>query len=273
MNFKDIGLNPTQPTQAFKKIRSHSKIYTNNIAYVPTNLTTKYSNLNNLYLNNTNLIESFNYGTRRQHNLSSSAATTSNYSTFLDTQARSKFLDYTLGFNQQNFNADLGSSAADSLVKSKVFNTTTHSSQMSDLLSVFGNDSRATQVNALVTYPSLLNTLNDDSDKKLFLFPHTKASNPALLLGKQFLNTGIQDYSTSNLLNTDKNYKIFDVSSSNQGILGSEHSIRQFSRTSPSRSDFNLSSDLNSLTSNLHLFGSNALGSVTGSYALNQVNG
>jgi hypothetical protein len=99
MNFKNIGIDTLQASKAFKQIRASARIYTTNLNHNPSFFTDKYVKINNLFLNENSLISTNSFGLKRQHNLTSSAATTSIYSTFLDKKSLDKFISYNLRFN------------------------------------------------------------------------------------------------------------------------------------------------------------------------------
>jgi hypothetical protein len=102
-----------QASKAFKQIRASSRVYTTNLVHTPSVLTDKYVKLNNLYFNENQLINSNNFGLKRQHTLTSSASTTAINSTFLDQQSLDKFLSYTLQHNHKSGNTELFNKAND----------------------------------------------------------------------------------------------------------------------------------------------------------------
>jgi len=102
LNFKNIGTDNLQASLAFKQVRAHARIYTTNLTHNPSFLSNKYLKINNLYFNESDLVNSTNFGLKRQHNLTSTAATTSVNSTFLDSKSLSKFLSYGLQYNLDN---------------------------------------------------------------------------------------------------------------------------------------------------------------------------
>lgn len=260
LNFKDVGVNTLKASQAFKKIRTYSKTYTTNLNYVPLNTSTKYALMNKLYLDNNSFTDSLSYGTETQHTMSASKATSSNYSTFLDTNARMKFLNSNRGLNTDLYGSQLETPSVNSLIKTANF---TPSKQAPSTLNTLESSLVTSQsFDNLVKYPGLVNTINDDSDKKKFLYPHTKVINTRLGLDYDFRNLDIMkqssvptsfsrnvtSYANSLFLNNNLNSKLFTASSSNQGVLVDDRVIRRFSNLSPKGSNFNLSHDLNSLS-------------------------
>jgi len=99
MNFKDLGIDTLQASKAFKQIRSNARIYTTNLVHTPSDFTDKYIKINSLFLSENDLTNSNNFGIKRQHVLTSAAATTAVNSTFLDQKSLDKFLSYNLQYN------------------------------------------------------------------------------------------------------------------------------------------------------------------------------
>jgi hypothetical protein len=101
LNFRNIGTDTVQPSESFKKIRAYSRVYNTNLVHHADSLTTKYNQLNNLYLNDNMFTDSISYGNVRQHNLTAVAATTAGNASLLDNHSMSKFIDYTLGYRTE----------------------------------------------------------------------------------------------------------------------------------------------------------------------------
>jgi hypothetical protein len=99
MNFKNIGIDNLQASKAFKQIRANSRTYTTNLTHNLSPISSKYTKLNSLFFNESKLINSTSFGLRRASTLTSSAASTSVNSTFLDTKSMDKFLNYNLSYN------------------------------------------------------------------------------------------------------------------------------------------------------------------------------
>jgi hypothetical protein len=113
MSFKDIGVDNLQASKAFKQIRASARVYTTNLVHTPSILTSKYVKLNNLFFNENDLINSNNFGLKRQHTLTSAAATTAVSSTFLDRKSLNKFLNYNLQYNSTGDSTQLSHNAVD----------------------------------------------------------------------------------------------------------------------------------------------------------------
>jgi hypothetical protein len=97
LNFNDIGANTLKESQAFKKIRQSSKTFTTNLVLTPGTFVGKYNTLHDLYLRDSSLTDSVNYGNSRQHNLTATLASINTNRVALDTPSSVKFITQTLG--------------------------------------------------------------------------------------------------------------------------------------------------------------------------------
>jgi hypothetical protein len=98
---------------AFKQIRAHSRVYTTNLIHNPSIFSDKYVKINNLYFNENNMVNSINFGLKKQHTLTSSSATTAVNSTFLDKKSLNKFLRYNFQYNTSTNGTVLSNSVVD----------------------------------------------------------------------------------------------------------------------------------------------------------------
>jgi hypothetical protein len=99
MNFKNVGIDNLQASKAFKQIRANSRTYTTNLTYNLSPISTKYTKLNSLFINDSKLMNSTSFALKRASTLTSAAASTSINSTFLDGKSMDKFLTYNLQYN------------------------------------------------------------------------------------------------------------------------------------------------------------------------------
>jgi hypothetical protein len=99
MNFESIGARTAIKSNAFAQIRRASKTYTTDLVHTPSVFLAKYKQINALFENENKYAESLNYGLKRQHNLTASAATASNNANFLDRAGMEAFLDHTAKFS------------------------------------------------------------------------------------------------------------------------------------------------------------------------------
>jgi hypothetical protein len=106
-------MNTLSASTAFKQIRAHSRVYTTNLIHNPSLFSDKYIKINNLYFNENNMVNSTNFSLKKQHTLTSSAATTAINSTFLDKKSLNKFLKYNFQYNLKNNTTSLVNEVAD----------------------------------------------------------------------------------------------------------------------------------------------------------------
>jgi hypothetical protein len=269
LNFNNIGANTLQESNAFKKVRMFSKTFTTNLIHTPTTFTDKYIKLNSLYSNDNDYNSSFVYGLKRQHNLMSSSATTNTYSTFLDKNSMSKFLNYNLKthtnlLETNNFLNNLN----------VVQKNTTNSNQISSLIALQilnqnNQISNSKTFKLLTTYPNLIKEMNDDSDKTAFKYPLRKLFNDGVYK-KNLINNVVMsnvnfiknDSSATNpyfkftFFNKSSTSKVFSASSNNQSILPSDQSVRTYNKLTPNATNYNLSYGLNAIDSNINIISS-----------------
>jgi hypothetical protein len=264
MNFNNIGANTLQESNAFKKVRMFSKVYTTNLVHTPSTFTDKYIKLNSLYSNENDLNTSFNYGLKRQHNLTSSSATTNTYSTFLDKLSMDKFLSHNLQFIPvENKTTDL-STNFNLLSKNSSNNSLVTNLNKLTLLFQQNNKFNDSHLRTLLLYPNINQEMNDDSDKKTFNYPLRKLLNDKLtgtnLINKSNLinssslteiSSLTNNFNQNVFLNKSSTTKVFSPVSPNQSFLPSERSIRTFSKLAPNKAHYNLSSGFNSLDANM----------------------
>ena len=279
LNFNNIGASTLQESNAFKKVRMFSKTFTTNLVHTPTIFTDKYVKLNSLYFNDNDYSNSFVYGLKRQHNLMSSTATTNTYSTFLDKNSMTKFLDYNL-----KTNSDLNSTNSFLSNVNVIQKETTNKSNISNLnVSQILNQNDLNTNNKTFTlltlYPNLIKGINDDSDKTTFKYPLRKLFNDginksnlnnidSIQSGNLFSNnTSVTNsYPSFTIFNQSLTSKVFSASSNNQGILPSDQSVRTYSKLTPNTTNYNLSNGLNTIDSNSNLINSNEASTTASDY-------
>jgi len=180
MNFNNIGANTLQESNAFKKVRMFSKVYTSNLVHTPSTFTDKYIKLNSLYTTDNDFTTSFNYGLKRQHNLTTSLATTNTFSTFLNKTSMDKFLTHNLQLTSNplnTMNTTDSTSNINLLTKdNKKLSFIANVNKLSLLLQQSNNVTND-GLKLLTLYPNLNQELNDDSDKKAFHYPVRKILN------------------------------------------------------------------------------------------------
>ena len=274
MDFNTIGSSTLKESNAFKKIRMYSKVYTTNLVHTSSNFTDKYIKLNSLFFNENELTNSLSYGLKRQHNLTASTATTSIYSTFLDQKSMDKFLNFTLQQNTTNkqtnfFDKDLN--LWSKLINNR--NTITSLNTISLLFNINNNEFNTKTLKVLATYPNIIKEMGNDSDKKTTNFPLRKLFNSKLIGDSLLCKRNQLDFTSTNALPSatlkflsktedytpflkesvlQEQYKLGALNAFNQTIYPSSFSIRDYEKVLPSKSHFNISSGFNNLDSLLN---------------------
>lgn len=260
LNFNDVGANSAQEINAFKKIRMFSKTYTSNLVHVPTNYSNKYKNFSNLYVNDNVFTDSYLYGLKRQHNFLSSTALFNNQSTFLNLNSVNKFVNF-------NFKANVDYSSKSNNVNSSFFkkssnlNLNNSALKINTLFSNLHNDNSLAFLNNSLNYSNFISTINDNSDKTKINYPLYKLFN-VKLKKHDFYNfeniNKLNNFSDNVLLdsnnetknyffNQNSSYKTSSTFSPNQSIPLSNRYIRNFVQNSSSLSNYNYSTNLNTI--------------------------
>jgi hypothetical protein len=265
LNLGDSGANPLNESTAFKRARMFSKTFNSNLVFLPNHFTNKYKQISNLFLNDNLFSDSLSYGLKRQHNFLTNSALSNNSSTFFDLKSSAKWLNFNLKndavllntFTGQNFFNFFFKKAAKSLNfdTSRIFSILNLNSYFNTNLLLFKNNSNL----------SILNFINNNSDKKklkyptlkLFNLPNSKlnlngfttSSNLNLKndLTVSFFNEEINFFTNQNL-----NYKIYTSFSPNQAIPFHHKSLKHFARIPVTASHYNFSLNLNSTTGYLN---------------------
>jgi hypothetical protein len=99
MRFKTIGASVQRDSEAFKRVRSYSKVYSMNLVHTPSSFTEKYIKLNSFVSSTNDVNTAASYSLQRQHNLTASAAANGTAATFLDRPSLNKFLSYVRQYN------------------------------------------------------------------------------------------------------------------------------------------------------------------------------
>lgn len=260
LNFNDIGANPLSESNAFKKIRSSSKTFTSNLVYNPTNYSGKYKSLTSVYVNDNFFADSYLYGFKRQHNFLSSKSISNSNATFFNLNSVDKLLKFNWQTQSNLFTTFNGLTFFNFFKKISNNSLSFNLVKLNTLFEkIFPNPSYS-YWNKIHSYPSLLETINDDSDKKKLHYPIYKIFN---LYNKKI---NMNNYGTLNQLGSNSDitvsanlplnhvfnnnqitYKTLNVFSSNQSVPVANRSVRKFSDTLPNVSHFNLNSNINTV--------------------------
>jgi hypothetical protein len=244
MNLDNIGTSTIKDSTAFKKIQFFSKTNPTNLFNVKSDFQNSFKKLNNYYLTDLDLNDSYTYGMDRQHTYTSLSSTLPNFTTLLDKNSITKVF---------NYNYDFSSNDNTNLLELNRFNYIKSNKSL-------GNNSEFLLENIHKLLPSKLNTTNyldfytflkipnntsvlsaendskqySNSFKFLLNFKHKKKN---LLNYNYILNTlpnsdtftsGIDPTNNFNnyLYNTENTLKFKDYKSSNAQFLGSERTVR-----------------------------------------------
>jgi hypothetical protein len=270
MSFKNVGIDTIQASRAFKQIRASARIYTTNLVTTPSYLTNKYTKLNHLYFNDSDLINTNNFGIKHQFNLTSAAANTSVNATFLDATSMRKFLTYNLQHNLNQNQTHLHNNAVDLYSK---HNTNKLNSLGLNLFNVAlsnSNKYNSSTLKLLTSYPNVVKTFGDNSDVKATNYPlrqlfkksFTKSVPTKLINKKQTFNAfNIKDsvskstnYFNTQFKNPSKSSKEFMINYSYRSQPFGKQSVRKYKNLNAHTTNYNLSLGLNSVDSNLTKF-------------------
>jgi hypothetical protein len=259
IDFSNSGNSVSKDSSAFKKIQRFSKITTNNTS---RNITSNLNNLKrieNLYLNNSTLTtNSYNYGNSNQHAYASLNTVLPYSTTLLDTNSLSKFFEYSLSQDENNFLQK--SLNINYSIKGQNFGSTLlrnlHINSYLDLFFL-------RKLFFIINEPSL-NLFSNNKDKSnLFnFFNKTEIYVKGNKLGHTPLHKSILDelitenrntYYSWNLFNNSRSYKTKDLVSSNLKFLSPDKSSRLFinSKLNDTNLDFNVLESSNLMRKNI----------------------
>ena len=257
-NFGNIGSDNLKESSAFKKITCASKTFNSNLVTPLTPFVGKYKRVNQLHSSENLFNLSNNYGLVRQHNLLSLKATTSQYNTFLDKNSFDKFLTSSNVKNVSEINDLSLFNNVNNL--GQVTENSSYSSFVSTSLLNHFNQTGSTNFNLLKNYPTLTTSTSN------FNYPLRKLFNSKFLVSNSLNLDLVKANSTSqnltsltssivnntfNNLNTNQKFSVNH--SSNNSVLPSDQSLRQYTGVSTTGKNLNLdeSSNKSKMTSNL----------------------
>lgn len=260
LNFNDIGANNLNESSAFKKIKMFSKTYVSNLSYLPSSFNDRYKNLTSLYISDSEFLDSYLYGSKRQHNFLSSSSLFNNFSTFFSLSSVDCFLRFNWGTSSDLFTTFTGNNLLNFFLKTK------HNELMFDtfrLNNFFFNLFPGTfslAASKFYLYPSLTEVLNNNTDKKKVHYLFFKFFQ--LPLKKHHLTDRLSLFK----INFNNEFSVFNVTpaniftnkqlinktctlfSANQSVNVAEKSLRKFANIYPNTANYNFSADLNPLS-------------------------
>jgi hypothetical protein len=256
LNFSDVGTNAFHESSLFKHTRAASKVFNANLLFSPSNFVLKYRQASLLFFNDLTCFDSYSYGLKRQHNFLSSKSLNNNFSTLFNLKSAEKFLNF-------NYNAvvSLNKTFTGTFLINLFKPANPKTSNVPFMFfEAFKTSPHLQKLHLFATYPSLLEKLNNNTDKK-------KIKNPALKLffsplKKQkllslcnFINKIPQDNQiltntvTINSLfkNNRLTHKNINIFSSNEAISRLNQTVKHMTKISPTAGNFNMSFYLNNL--------------------------
>jgi heme/copper-type cytochrome/quinol oxidase subunit 2 len=282
MDFNTIGTDSLKESDAFKKIRLHSKIYTTNLVHTPSVFTHKYNKLSSYFNTQNNLESALNYGIEKQHTLTSSAATGIINSVLLDMNSIDKLLNSNLQYTTKSLKTNVFNETLDTWAKANSNNNQSLVSESNNLAHLMQkvNTFNSKNLQLILSYPDVVKALTKTK------YPLNKLIHSQLftknLINKQSLLNSLSTESTfssstnfvnSNLFNTANTSKNLLINSSNKSFSFDRQSIRSYKGFNLKSTNLNLSSGLNSLDSNLSKFNLNSsTNNLLSYYALSKLN-
>lgn len=215
IDFSFIGNNISNDANAFNKIQRFSKLSVSHVSSALTNHNTTLTKLNNLYLSPSTFdVTSYQYGSCRQHNVSSLNVFLPTFSTLLDNSSFNKFFNYSCNIatlRKISFQGSL-----------KFMNTLPLQTNNSEFLS--GKKKFLDVLPSLysITQPWHLYTATTDSKKhsnplRIFSLPQPKKDYNNTL--KSNFNLSTPHLFTQNLFNLHKHYRVTDLKFEGSSLL------------------------------------------------------
>jgi hypothetical protein len=237
MNLDNIGISTLKDSTAFKKIQFFSKANPTTLFSVKSDFQNSFNKVNNLYLNDIDFNNSYNYGIDRQHVYTSLSSSLPMFSTLMDQKSINNFFSYNLKSNWYFNNSMLTLNRLDYSKSS--FNANYTSNTLLNLYNkILPNKfkfSKNIDFSFFVKIPNIFNVLGAENDSKQYsnnfkFILNTKhkkksLSNLDFMLNNSFSVDPINNFSNS-IFNTESNLKFKDYKSSNAQFLGSERTSR-----------------------------------------------
>jgi hypothetical protein len=237
MNLDNIGVSTIKDSTAFKKIQFFSKTNPTNLFNVKSDFQNSFKKINNLYLNDLELNNSYTYGMDRQHTYTSLSSTLPNFTTLLDNKSINKFFNYNLNSQFTNLsNNSLSINRFDYSKNSKesLFYENLILRLYKLMPNTLGNNINFSLFLTIPNYTSVLSAENDSkqySNSFKFLLDSKLKKKSLYNLNLVFNNNLLNNFSlgntfVNNLYNTENTLKFKDNKSSNAQFLGSERTVR-----------------------------------------------
>jgi len=243
MNLDNIGISTVKDSTAFKKIQFFSKTNPTNLFNIKSDFQNSFNKVNNLFLTDLDLNQSYTYGIDRQHTYTSLSSSLPMSMTLMDYNSVSKFFNY-------NLNKSFGMGNDNLSINRFNYTTSTKNNNLEEALITTYNKilpSKFTTTNTVdfsffLNIPNISSILSAENDSKqysnnfkyLLNFKHKKKN--VLNLNSTLNNLNSSDHNISSvdptnlfvntLFNTENTLKFKDYKSSNAQFLGSERTVR-----------------------------------------------
>jgi hypothetical protein len=272
MNLDNIGVSTIKDSTAFKKIQFFSKTNPSNLFNVKSDFQNSFQKVNNLYINDLDLNNSYTYGMDRQHTYTSLSTTLPNFNTRLDSNSINKFFNYNFNYNlNKSNNLDINrlnylpnnNQVSEGFINN-IFKLTSN-----NIFTPKGNLDFST----FLQIPNVISVLGAENDSKqysnnfkfLLNLKHKKKSIYNLnylnsnTYSNELLSSNFNLNNFSNLLyNSENTLKFKDYKSSNAQFLGSEKTVRLLSNLNSNLYKWNISASPNlptTISNNLNSYG------------------
>jgi heme/copper-type cytochrome/quinol oxidase subunit 2 len=216
-DFKNIGWNTLKDSLAFKKIQYFSKTNLNSLYASNSDITLNYNKLTSLYNRDMDVVESINYGLKRQHNLNTLASATNTYQTTLDSKSTQKYYNYSLNSPLNKVNTSSGNNTT---FKSAYYNTPVSNSNLNLAGSPFSLVNQFTRPDHKNSNPFKLNSSIKPSPASL------STATQLYLTANYDINALTPRSQINGNLLSPIFQKTFDLKSSDLQFLSSERSTR-----------------------------------------------
>jgi hypothetical protein len=262
MKFADLGTDNLKDSTTFKKIQYFSKSNPQKLYTSVDEFNLKYKKLSDLYLSDSEALNTSSYGIKRQHGYTSRQALLNNSTTYLDNKSFNTLIDYnnsisvnksnTLDSNKQKFfnhTSSLSSSTLGNDLSSKVNfgNSDSHKLPLLNYLTFTEKNSLLSAENdSPQSQNPLKSALNNKWNKKSFL--NSKWINTSLGATEISSASPLSSFS-STLLNEEISPRFKDLKSSGASFLPSERNTRLVNNITFGKSIPNYDSGDNKLSS------------------------
>jgi hypothetical protein len=243
IDFSKVGLSPLASSTAFKKIQYFSKVSPQSL-YTQSSIENKYSKLSDLYLRSSNATSSYNYGTQRQQNYTTSSNQLKHG--LLDKNSVTTLLDY-------NYNISTQAKPSFSNEHTSLLPNAVKTTDLNLLNFLDNNTINSLNTSTSIENRTLQNSTNSSTDIKghansLKYFNFSKGN------GLKSLNQtlDLQAAETASLPSSSENesgrtFKFKDIKSPNLGFLSSEKNIRLVNEVNPSKFSASMLQGVNNL--------------------------